>query len=186
MNFDLNFQPQIARKVNRHGKAKILSADELSRLFSDGLQTTRDRCIFAICYFTTCRISECVQLQLTDVQNGVITFRKSTTKGKGATRQIAIDENLKPFLDTWVNERGSVNSPYLFPGRRGSKTGHLTARMADEILREACDRVGFDGASTHSFRRSGITNLHKQGYAPHEIAQISGHRDITNVSHYIG
>ncbi|WP_415354650.1 tyrosine-type recombinase/integrase [Leptolyngbya sp. FACHB-1624] len=186
MNFDLNFQPNIAQKNNRHGKAKILSADELLKLFSEGLQTDRDRCIFAICYFTTCRISECVQLQVSDIQNGVITFRKSTTKGKGATRQIAIDANLKPFLDDWMSERGSINSAYLFPGRRGSKTGHLTARMADEILREACDRIGIDGASTHSFRRSGITNLHKQGYAPHEIAQISGHRDITNVSHYIG
>ncbi|MBD2078364.1 site-specific integrase [Leptolyngbya sp. FACHB-17] len=186
MNFNLTFQPQMARKVNRHGKAKILTAEELSQIFTEGLQTNRDLCLFAICYFTTCRISECVQLQISDVQNGVITFRKATTKGKGATRQIAIDVNLKPFLDDWLKERGSINSPYLFPGRRGSKTGHLTARMADEILREACNLVGIDGASTHSFRRSGITNLHQQGYAPHEIAQISGHRDITNVSHYIG
>ncbi|MBD2078950.1 hypothetical protein [Leptolyngbya sp. FACHB-17] len=76
MNFDLNFQHKVAKKVNRHGKAKVLNAEELLRLFAEGLQTTRDRCIFAICYFTTCRISECVQLQPSDVQNGLITFRK--------------------------------------------------------------------------------------------------------------
>ncbi|MBW4440154.1 MAG: tyrosine-type recombinase/integrase [Plectolyngbya sp. WJT66-NPBG17] len=78
------------------------------------------------------------------------------------------------------DERQSRAKIYLMPLHFPIKT-KLYA-----ILREACDRIGIDGASTHSFRRSGITNLHKQGYALHEIAQISGHRDITNVSHYIG
>ncbi len=75
-------------KVTGNGQAKVLTAIELSRLFSDGLMKNRDRCLFAICLFTGCRISEALALQKTDIKNKTITFRKSTTKGKLKTRTI--------------------------------------------------------------------------------------------------
>ena len=43
-------------KVSGNGQAKILTAVELEQLFSDGLTSTRDKCLFAICLFTGCRI----------------------------------------------------------------------------------------------------------------------------------
>ncbi|HEY9652948.1 MAG TPA: hypothetical protein V6C95_19990 [Coleofasciculaceae cyanobacterium] len=45
-------------KVDRHGKAKILSQAEIQLLFSQGFQTPRDRALFGICLFTACRIRE--------------------------------------------------------------------------------------------------------------------------------
>ena len=73
-------------KVSGNGQAKILTAIELEQLFSDGLIKPRDKCLFAICLFTGCRISEALALQKNDVKNQTITFRKSTTKGKLKTR----------------------------------------------------------------------------------------------------
>ena len=34
-------------KVNRHGKAKILTHDEIQTLFNDGLNNLRDRVLFS-------------------------------------------------------------------------------------------------------------------------------------------
>jgi integrase/recombinase XerD len=47
-----------AMKIERHGKAAILSQQEIQLLFSEGLQTSRDRALFGICLFTACRIRE--------------------------------------------------------------------------------------------------------------------------------
>ena len=60
-------------KVKGNGQGKVLTANELKRLFSDGLILNRDRCLFAICLFTGCRISEALSLQVTDIKNKTIT-----------------------------------------------------------------------------------------------------------------
>ncbi len=49
-------------KVSGNGQAKILTAIELSQLFSDGLISNRDRCLF-----NGCRISEALSLQKSDI-----------------------------------------------------------------------------------------------------------------------
>ena len=64
-------------KVAGNGQGKVLTAAELERLFSEGLVNLRDRTLFAICLFTGCRISEALALQVTDIKNKTITFRKS-------------------------------------------------------------------------------------------------------------
>jgi integrase/recombinase XerD len=50
-------------KVNGNGRAKILTSDELRRLFSDGFTSDRDRALFGICLYTGCRVSEALKLQ---------------------------------------------------------------------------------------------------------------------------
>ena len=88
-------------KVKGNGQGKVLTANELKRLFSDGLISSRDRCLFAICLFTGCRISEALSLQVTDIKNKTITFRKSTTKGKLKTRTIDIPVPLIEYLASY-------------------------------------------------------------------------------------
>jgi integrase/recombinase XerD len=72
-------------KIDRHDQAKILSSDELNRLFTTGLKTARDRALFGICLYTGTRIAEACSLHTKDVysQDGSIrpriTIRKNTT-----------------------------------------------------------------------------------------------------------
>jgi integrase/recombinase XerD len=83
-------------KVDRHGKAKILSQEEIQLLFSQGFQSDRDRALFAICLFSGCRINEAVTLKIVDVYETSgrlrpkLIIRKGNTKGKLATRTIPI------------------------------------------------------------------------------------------------
>ena len=45
-------------KTDRHGQAKILTSDEIQRLFETGFTCDRDRVLFGICLYTACRIKE--------------------------------------------------------------------------------------------------------------------------------
>lgn len=175
-------------KIDRHGRAKILTTQEIKLLFCEGftLNPVRDRTLFAVCLYTACRISECVTLNIQDVFDSrkqvrsVIMIRKGNTKGKLATRTIPVIEDLRARLDQFTppTTRG-----YLFPGRHGR--GHIHSDSASRILREACQRVGIEGVSTHSFRRTALTQMSNAGVPIRIIQEISGHRTLDELYKYL-
>ncbi|NJO66689.1 MAG: tyrosine-type recombinase/integrase [Leptolyngbyaceae cyanobacterium RM1_405_57] len=89
---------------HRHDQAKILSADELTQLFTQGFATPRDRALFGICLYTACRINEACSLHTADVFGARgevrerITFRRESTKGKQSTRSIPVSGDLRELL----------------------------------------------------------------------------------------
>ena len=175
-----------AMKVNRHGQAKILSTEEITRLFQEGLATDRDRALFGVCFFTGCRISESCSLFTEDVYgaNGSVraklTLRKGNTKGKLKTRSIPVRPELIALLRTHYPKAGNH---YLFPGRWGR--GHIHPDSAALILREAFERLAIEGASTHSFRRTALTRLSNAGVPLRVIQEISGHDTLAALQRYL-
>ncbi|NER98678.1 MAG: site-specific integrase [Symploca sp. SIO1B1] len=173
-------------KIDRHGKAKILTQSEIQLLFSEGLRSERDRALFGICLYTACRIKECCSLRTTDVYErfGIIypeiTFRKGDTKGKLATRAIPVIEELRILL---LDYYPSPRSWFLFPGLDG--TGHIHQDSAARVLRKACQRVGIRGVSTHSFRRTALTQMSNEGIPLRIIQEVSGHRNLSQLQKYL-
>ncbi len=166
-------------KVSGNGQGKILTQDELRRLFTEGFLSPRDRALFGICLFTGCRVSEALALQTTDIKSGANTFRKSTTKGKHKTRIVDIPPTLAAIMDEY-----QPKSSVMFPGMRGV-TERLTRFMADKILRDACKRIGVEGVSTHSFRRTALTQMSSAGIPLRTIQEISGHSDLGTLQRYL-
>jgi integrase/recombinase XerD len=173
-------------KIDRHGQAKILTLDEIQRLFNEGLTVPRNRALFGICLYTACRIRECCSLRTTDVfeRQGIvrdeIIFRKGDTKGKLATRAIPVIEELRLLL---LDYYPSPRTWFLFPGRRG--TGHIHVDSAARILRQAYAEVGIVGAATHSFRRTALTQMSNEGIPLRVIQEISGHRNLEQLQKYL-
>ena len=172
-------------KVNRHGRAKILTIVEIQILFSDGLKLERDRVLFGVMLFTACRINEACTLRITDVYDRrgrvmeEIIFRKQNTKGKLATRTIPVFEDLRILLTNYSIDRAER---YLFPGRL---EGHLQPDSASRIFRKACISVGIVGASTHSFRRTALTQMSNGGIPLRVIQEVSGHRNLGQLQKYL-
>ncbi|WP_299489187.1 hypothetical protein [Acaryochloris sp. IP29b_bin.137] len=71
---------------------------------------------------------------------------------------------------------------YLFPGRHGRSYNRLSS--ADRILRQAFARVGLEGFSTHSFRRTDLTRMHNAG-VPSIFSESSEHRTLAALSGYL-
>lgn len=172
-------------KIDRHGKAAILSQAEIQLLFREGFQNNRDRALFAVCLFSACRIREACTLLTVDVYDPSgrvrpkLLIRKGNTKGKLATRTIPVIEDLRLLLTNYQPEAGAV---YLFPGRFES---HIDSDSAARILRKACKRVGIQGVSTHSFRRTALTQMSDTGIPLRIIQEVSGHRNLSQLQNYL-
>ncbi len=172
-------------KVNRHGRAKVLMQEEIQQIFNHGLDNDRDKTLFGVCLFTACRIREACTLLTEDIYTPLgqvrprLIIRKSNTKGKLATRSIPVIEDLRQLLTNYYPIRGDV---YLFPGR---SNGHLAEDSAARILREACKQVGIIGVSTHSFRRTALTQMSNAGIPLRVIQEISGHRNLEQLQKYL-
>jgi integrase/recombinase XerD len=167
-------------KNQGNGQAKVLNPSEISRLFGELNKNPRDAALFAICYFTACRISEARQLLTSDIKENHIVFRKAITKGKLKTRTIGINPALRRYLDNYQPAKPGA----LFPGRHGISE-FISRNTADRILRAACKTLGIEGCSTHSLRRSALTNMYRAKYPLRTIQKISGHSDLGTLQLYL-
>lgn len=174
-------------KIDRHGKAKVLTQQEIQRLFTKGLTTVRDRTVCAVMLYTACRVRECVTFKITDVYDRKgkvrpeLIIRKGNTKGKLATRTIPVLDDLRRYLEAY-KPKTSLDG-YLFPGRWGH--GHLHEDYAALIFREGCREVDIEGASSHSCRRTALTIMHRNGVPLRVIQEISGHRNLEQLQRYL-
>lgn len=179
-------------KVNRVGQAKVLSKPEMSKLFK-AFRHDDHRLIFGICRYTAERIGAVLQLQPLDVYDAkgkvrpILTFRGRTRKGSnhkpGKTRQVPVHPALAEMIANYPVVKGQK---WLFPSPWDDQR-HISHQAIDLALRTACDRAGLGdrGISTHSFRRTAITELAKSGVNIRVIQRITGHAKLEQLSSYI-
>ena len=173
-------------KRERHGRASILTPEEIQLLFNSGLEIIRDRALFGFCLYTACRINEaCTQLTADAYDRHLavrpyMTIRKGNSKGKLASRTLPTSEDLRHLLAQY---RPLSGDKYLFPGRWGKR--HIHPDSASFILRQACRRIGLEGVSTHSFRRTALTQMSNTNIPFRVIAEVSGHHNLTQLHAYL-
>ena len=85
----------------------------------------------------------------------------------------------------WTLFKGREPLPedYIFYGRfEGS---HITSRAFQLALESALNRAEIVGGSSHTFRRSMLSKLHKSGLALKIIQSLSGHASLSTLSLYL-
>jgi integrase/recombinase XerD len=179
-------EPSMA-KVDRHGAAATISADEMEALL-EGAPSPRYRCLWAIQRWTAGRIGEVLALRWGDL-NGVVTYRKGNTKTK-TTRQVPtaprLEAELAAYRIAWAVEHGHApaKDEALFPSA-GSTHTPQSRQAADKALRQTCEKIGLQGVSTHSFRRTLATDAVRRGVPLNVVQQITGHKSLGSLGHYL-
>ncbi|MDZ8136318.1 MAG: site-specific integrase [Nostoc sp. DedQUE04] len=186
-------------KNDREGQAAVISNADCSKIRTK-IRSRKYKLLFDLAWYTGERWGALVQLRVTDVysEDGspreYINFRARTRKAKPNSkrssqdpakrknRQVPVHPVLREILLAYKPESSSL---WLFPARDGDKP--ITLRWADAILRAAVDKAGLSakGISTHSTRRSFITNLANKGINLAMIKKITGHSDLKVLSAYI-
>lgn len=176
-------------KVHRFGRAEILTPAQITLLFTEGFAKPRDKALFGVCLYAALRINEACTLLSGDVIGikGVrdkLVIRRYNAKGGRDTREIDVHPRLKSYLEDYRAAGFNPKNPYLFPGRHGLE--HIDKGSADAILRETCYRLEIEGVSTHSFRRTALTQMSDAGVPLRHIQAISGHRTLGALERYLG
>ncbi|MBK1990995.1 tyrosine-type recombinase/integrase [Sphaerospermopsis aphanizomenoides BCCUSP55] len=178
-------------KISGFGEAATLSDTEYLKIRRN-IRTPKYRILLDLAWYTGERWGALVQLRVSDVYHAdgtprtTITFRAATRKkrpdGSAETRQIPTHPNLLEALRSYTPD---TDSSWLFPSRDGETS--ITWRNAYDILKRSVEDAGLatKGISTHSTRRSFITNLHRKGVSTPTIKKITGHKDYKSLERYI-
>ena len=132
---------------------------------------------------TGLRISECLNLTLSDVDLTNKSILARNTKGK-RDRRIPIHHDLLPklqeYLDTW---RVSTKSDIFFATQ---KTGKLSPVYVNHKLHETTAKLGWTktGISCHSLRHSFASNLVKNKQSIVLVQKLLGHAKLATTGIY--
>ena len=138
---------------------------------------------------TGARVGEVVQLKWRDIGKEQILFPKSIVKRKLSSREVFISERFHKLLMDWKIDwtlykgRKPLPEDYVFYGRK--EGSHITTRAFQLALDYALERAKIIGGSSHSFRRSVLTRLHKKQVPLNVIKSISGHSSLNTLSLYL-
>ncbi|SKA00104.1 tyrosine-type recombinase/integrase [Selenihalanaerobacter shriftii] len=144
----------------------------------------RDKCILAVLLYTGIRVSECVDLNLSDINLEDKTLR--VVKGKGGkSRMIGINKELLPYLHKYLKQRKQINiedNP-LFVSERDNR---LSKRTLQYHFKRWVQEAGLSNEITvHKCRHTFLSHLCQNGATLAEIKQISGHKNLASLQRYL-
>ena len=176
-------------KVNRSGKAKVLSKNERDLIHSQ--LPEKYQLISEVLYWSAGRISEVLSIRVRNLvpSTGMVVLESRTTKTK-KTREVFLPKPLMRQLVLRASGLRLKQNDFLFFNQsptqtNGGFTQPLSSQSFDKELRRVCDWNGLSGISTHSFRRTQLTELYREGWSLREIQHISGHRSLQSLQEYL-
>jgi len=172
--------PHVAYPREKRRQPVVLSRGEVARLL-DAIGDLKHRTIAMTLYGAGLRISEALQLQLSDVdsQRMVLTVRH----GKGDLDRHVM---LSPVLLHALRAYWRIHRPelWLFPGRDPDRP--LSATAVQRALRTARAQAGIRKRATpHVLRHSFATHLMEDGTDIRVIQMLLGHRSIRTTARYM-
>ncbi len=173
---------------------KALSIQEITSLIENtsiegDLSSLRDRALVELLYATGGRVSEIVNLSLSDIaklEGGAVTSIRLLGKGNkyrmvpvGRFAQEALDQYLVRLRPSLVKER-RIDAVFL--NNRGTA---LSRQSAWNIVQRAAQRAGIKSEiSPHALRHSFATHLLDGGADIRAVQELLGHSSVTTTQIY--
>lgn len=144
----------------------------------------RDRLILELLYSTGIRVSELINIKLTDIN-----FYNNEIKilGKGSKERIVIFNNtcretLNKFIKDGRKKLYKNDTGYLFIGRNN---GHISSKYVRDIINKVKVKAGVEGKITpHVFRHTFATDMLNNGADLVSVKDLLGHESLNTTSIY--
>ena len=150
----------------------------------------RNRALVMTTFLSGMRVGEVASLRYKDVVDADGTVRNEIrltaeqTKGNEA-RVVFVNEKLRKELEQYLRAyKTSDANNKLFYSQK-TKSDGFTANTLTQFFHFLYRRAGLDGASSHSGRRTFITNLASKGVGVRVLMSLSGHKNISTTQAYI-
>ena len=174
-------------------QAKTLSNDEIRKVLdyvATRKHSERNRAMIYTIFNTGMRVSEVANLRFKDVVDGEGAIRREIRLGAEDTktkeaRIVFVNDRLHKELTRYVKLYKPLNTNVkFFYSQKRASDGYSPNTLA-QFFHYLFNRAGIAGASSHSGRRSFITNLANKGVGVRVIMGLSGHRALSSVQCYI-
>lgn len=125
------------------------------------------------------RISDIVKLRLCDIVLDGDRYRLEIVEQKtGKSRVFTVPLVIQQYIENYCLRNGLRRDELIFP---------LTERAIQKQLKIVCDYLGFEGISTHSFRKWYATEIYKNsGYDIALVQRLLQHSSAAVTQRYIG
>ena len=172
-------------------QAKTLTPAELEQVLAYIASRNfalRNRVMLLTGFYSGMRVGEIASLSLGDVANAdgtvkaEIRLAASQTKGR-QPRTVFIPQKLREEVATYIKLRQPLQLThplFITAGRKPFSASGMTQHFY-WLFKNA----GIAGATSHSMRRSFITNLANKGIGVRVLASLAGHRSIAVTQKYI-
>jgi integrase/recombinase XerD len=181
----------LTNNTNIMSQAKTLTPQEIDQVLNyitPRSYAMRNRVMFLTGLWSGMRVGEIASLSVGDVRNtdgsvrAEIRLTAAQTKGRHP-RTVFLPQKLRDELQVYLDLRGMVpaTNPLFITGGRKPFSANLMAQHFHYLFK----RAGIAGASSHSMRRSFITNLAARGIGVRVLAELAGHRSIAVTQKYI-
>lgn len=166
------------KKVTR--LPEILCIEEVEQLFNAS-RSSKQRAILMIVYSAGLRVSEVVNLKVTDINSNRKTLRVNRGKGGKGRYSLLSERLLLELRAYWKVKRSPV---WLFPGRDLDKP--LTTRVAQYYYKRAAEKAGIKKeGGIHTLRHCFATHLLESGVDIRTIQILMGHSSILSTVRYL-
>ena len=175
-------------------QARALNAAEMEQVLAHvnaGRHAHRNRCFILLTHLAGMRVGEVASLRWMDVLTAdghikeEIRLLPEMTKGKHA-RTVFVSTRLREELQRYADiyRRSAPLECPLFYSQKDARKG-FTANSLTQTVAKLYRGAGLDGATSHSGRRSFLTNLANKGTAIHLLRTLAGHRSISTTATYL-
>lgn len=161
---------------------KVLSEAELERIFR-ALPNIKHKALLLTAFSCGLRISEAVNLKITDIDSDRMQVLIEKSKGK-KDRYVMLSPMLLDVLRAYIKLTKPKPEKYLFEGVEKGKP--ISIRTAQEIFVAACLKANIHKRVTfHSLRHSFATHLLEKGVDIRYIKDLLGHFSIKTTERYL-
>jgi len=174
-------------------QAKTLTTEELRRVLdyvATRKHSIRNRALVLTSFYSGCRVGELSSLTYADVVDAdglvrnEIRLKAENTKTKDA-RIVFVNAKLKKELQHYANIYKPFTPQHKFFYSQKRDSDGYNANTLTQFFHYLYRRAGIFGASSHSGRRTFITNLANKGIGVRLLASLAGHKNISTTQCYI-
>ncbi|MDQ0090118.1 site-specific recombinase XerD [Paenibacillus anaericanus] len=179
MKFKLSDYSPIANEV------RILSRHELLRylqsLISHSENLVHDTLLFSLLLSTGCRISEILNLKISDIDYNDEMILLLKTKNK-IQRVVVLREGFGAILREYQTSNNLQVIDYLFPSK--TKSSPLTKSDVDKLFKRFLNLANLPPMRIHSIRHSFATHMRDAGIDLLTLMELLGHQKLQSTLNY--
>ena len=174
-------------------QSPVLTEKQVKQLLSSTKMTrhsTRNRLIVILSYYVGLRACEICSLTVGDVLDGegnikdTVILKSHQTKGN-KSNSVYLSDTVKDEMRKYFSEYSYLVTLKQSSLLQSQKGGGFSSMTIQHLFKKLYKSIGLDDCSSHSGRRTMITQLAEKGVSVRVIQELARHSDLSTTQRYI-